>query len=148
MTDHQFNILWGEASTSPDRAEFVSDSALSAIWDDPEDSPVPADRLRELDALWTAVHTSIKDMRSACPVRRSALVSSFRSARWKTGNPVQASARNMSGSLSCRPPACIRGLKHGRSKIYLSKPREISRPHPAFRNRRHISHACRGYRIP
>ena len=70
MTDHQFNILWGEASTSPDRAEFVSDSALSAIWDDPEGSPVPADRLRELDALWTAVHTSIKDMRQALgPVR-------------------------------------------------------------------------------
>ena len=36
MTDHQFNILWGEASTSPDRAVFVSDSALSAIWGDPE----------------------------------------------------------------------------------------------------------------
>ena len=36
MTDHQFSILWGEASTSPDRAVFVSDSALSAIWDDPE----------------------------------------------------------------------------------------------------------------
>lgn len=24
MTDHQFSILWGEASTSPDRAVFVS----------------------------------------------------------------------------------------------------------------------------
>lgn len=150
MTDHQFSILWGEASTSPDRAVFVSDSALSAIWDDPEGSPVPADRLRELDALWTAVHTSIKDMRQALglSVRRSALVSSFRSARWKTGNPVQASARNMSALLSCRPPACIQGLNHGRSKIYLSKPREISCSHPTFRNRRHIPHACRGCRIP
>ena len=77
MTDHQFSILWGEASTSPDRAVFVSDSALSAIWDDPEGSPVPADRLRELDALWTAVHTSIKDMRQALGLSRPAFSARF-----------------------------------------------------------------------
>lgn len=77
MTDHQFNILWGEASTSPDRAEFISDSALSALWDDPEGSPIPADRLRELDALWTAAHTSIKDMRQALGLSRPAFSARF-----------------------------------------------------------------------
>lgn len=70
MTDHQFNILWGEASTSPDRAEFVSDLALSTLWDDPEGSPLPAERLRELDALWSAAHMSIKDMRQALGLSR------------------------------------------------------------------------------
>ena len=100
MTDHQFNILWGEASTSPDRAEFVSDSALSAIWDDPEGSPVPADRLRELDALCRPqfIHPSrICGRRSACPVRRSALVFLV---------PVRTLENWESGASEC--PECVR----------------------------------------
>lgn len=70
MTDHQFSILWGEALTSPDRAEFISDSALSTLWNDPEGTPIPADRLRSLDALWSAAHMSIKDMRQALGLSR------------------------------------------------------------------------------
>lgn len=77
MTDHQFSILWGEASTSPDRAVFVADAAVSAIWGDAEDTPISADRLRELDALWTAAHMSIKDMRQALGLSRPAFSARF-----------------------------------------------------------------------
>lgn len=68
----------------------VSDSALSAIcgWET-GGLPVPANRLAELDALWTAAHMSgIKDIRQAlgCP-------SGFRAVPSSCGPHAEAGIR-------------------------------------------------------
>ena len=70
MTDHQFKTFWNEAIVVSDRDEFISDSSLSTIWDEPADAPIPAERLRTLSKLWDAAHTSIKDMRQTLGLSR------------------------------------------------------------------------------
>lgn len=63
MTDQQFSILWGEALTSPDRDEFVSEFAISSLWGDADGAPITAERLRDLGKLWDAAHMTVKDIR-------------------------------------------------------------------------------------
>lgn len=62
-TDKLFFTLFGEAITSSDREEFVSDWSLSSIWGDAPDADIPADRIDLLARLWDVAHLTIKDIR-------------------------------------------------------------------------------------
>ncbi len=77
MTDKQFNTLWGEALTTPSREGFVSDFSLSSLWGDSEGAPVPAERITALGDLWTAAHTTVKDIRQALSLSRPAFSTRF-----------------------------------------------------------------------
>lgn len=64
MTDKQFNVLFIDAVASHDRDEYVSDWALSSMWEDAPESDIPADRIDQLGLLWDVAHASIHDIRS------------------------------------------------------------------------------------
>lgn len=74
MTDKMFAAAWAEAISGAyaDRDSYVSDLALSSIWGDAEDAEVQADRLDTLGSIWDAAHMSIKDIRTASGLSRTA----------------------------------------------------------------------------
>lgn len=77
MTDCQFYTIFTAAAVSTDRAAFVSDWALSPIWGDEEDAPVPADRVEQLSALWDAAHLTVRDIRRATGLSQAAFAQRF-----------------------------------------------------------------------
>ena len=74
MMDNIFAAAWAEALSGAyaDRNSYVSDLALSSIWGDAEATEVPADRLDTLGSIWDAAHLSIKDIRAASGLSRTA----------------------------------------------------------------------------
>lgn len=74
MMDNIFAAAWAEALSGAyaDRDSYVSDLALSSIWGDAEDAEVPADRLDTLGSIWDAANMSIKDIRAASGLSRTA----------------------------------------------------------------------------
>ena len=74
MNNKIFSAAWAEAISGAyaDRDSYVSDLALSSIWGDAEDAEVPADRLDTLGSIWDAAHMSIKDIRTASGLSRTA----------------------------------------------------------------------------
>lgn len=63
MTDKQFYTLWAEALTSADRDAFVSDWALSSIWEDAEGDGITTSRIADLEELWDVAHATVRDIR-------------------------------------------------------------------------------------
>ena len=63
MTDMQFYTIYNDALTVSDRDAFVSDWALSSIWEDAPEDDVPADRINALGCIWDAAHLTIHDIR-------------------------------------------------------------------------------------
>lgn len=74
MTDKMFAAAWAEAISGAyaDRDAYVSDLALSSIWGDAEDAEVRADRLDTIGSIWDAAHMSIKGIRTASGLSRTA----------------------------------------------------------------------------
>lgn len=64
MTDKLFNVLWTAALDSTDRDVYVSDWALSSIWDDVLDAGIPAGRIGLLSGIWDTAHLTIRDIRA------------------------------------------------------------------------------------
>ena len=62
MTIEQRNFCFDEMSAYTDRDSFVSDLALSSIWNDAEDDNIPDDRVKELAHLWDIVHLPMGDL--------------------------------------------------------------------------------------
>lgn len=62
MTDQQFYTTFGAALTSADRDAFVSDWALSSIWED-AGAEIPPERIDQLAQIWDVAHMTIKDIR-------------------------------------------------------------------------------------
>lgn len=77
MTDKQFNILWGEALSVSDRDAFISDAALSSVWDDTVSTEISADRVNQLGQLWDTAHLTIKDIRTAIGLSQAAFAQRF-----------------------------------------------------------------------
>ena len=63
MTDKQFYSIFSDAlsNESASREAFVSDWALSSIWDDGQD--IPEDRNAEIGDIWDVAHLTICDIR-------------------------------------------------------------------------------------
>lgn len=63
MTDQQFHDIFGDALAASDRDAFVSDWAMSSIWEDSEDAEIPASRLDALGKVWDVAHMEIRYIR-------------------------------------------------------------------------------------
>lgn len=77
MTDHQFRTIFTAALSDNNREAFVSDWALSSIWDAPEDADIPAARLDELGELWDAAHLTIRDIRAHTGLTQAAFAERY-----------------------------------------------------------------------
>lgn len=64
MTDKQFNAVFGDAITANDKDAFVSDWALSSMFDNGDETVSP-DLIRELGRIWDVAHLSFNDIVSA-----------------------------------------------------------------------------------
>ena len=56
---------------------YVSDMALSTIWDDPEDSDIPADRIAWLSDIWHVVNESTRWLRQKSGMTQAAFAKRF-----------------------------------------------------------------------
>lgn len=65
MTDHQFSVCWAEALGYTDQDAYVSDLALSSIWEDEEGDDVPQDRVEQLRRIWAVQHMDMRELRAA-----------------------------------------------------------------------------------
>lgn len=63
MTDKQFYTTFSAAIAADDRDAFVSDWALSSIWEDSEGADIPQDRIDQLGQIWDVAHLPVKDIR-------------------------------------------------------------------------------------
>lgn len=62
MTRKQRNFAIREMANYEDMEVWVSDIALSSIWNDPEDADIPQDRILELYALWGILHKPPREL--------------------------------------------------------------------------------------
>lgn len=72
MNDAQFEACYTEAVTMNDKDAYLSDMALSSIWNDAEDADVPQERLDDLGRIWDVAHMSISDIRKSCGMTQAA----------------------------------------------------------------------------
>lgn len=63
MNDKLFNELYGAALAANDKTAYVSDWALSSIWEDDPTSEIPPERIGQLEGIWDVAHLSIRDIR-------------------------------------------------------------------------------------
>lgn len=77
MTDKQFNALFSAALSSYDRDAFMSDSALSSVWGDPEGAEIPAERIAAISGIWDVAHASIRDIRAYAGLTQAAFSTRF-----------------------------------------------------------------------
>lgn len=77
MTDHQFAVCWQEAHNYEDRDDYLTDMAMSSIWEDAEDAEIPQERLEQLRRIWEVVGMSIRDMRKATGMTQAAFAEKF-----------------------------------------------------------------------
>lgn len=66
MQSKEFNIVWADAQNVEDRDAFVSDWALSSLFNDPDQEEHDIDNalIEELGNIWDVAHMSIKDMKN------------------------------------------------------------------------------------
>ena len=76
-TDKIFNLLWSDAMATNDRDTYVSDWALSSIWEDDPESEIPQGRIEFLTMLWDASHMSVKDICKAAGLTQAGLAQRF-----------------------------------------------------------------------
>ena len=65
MTNQQFSTCVSETQSYTDRDAYISDLSLSSLWGDPEDAPVPEQRIADLGQIWDAAHRTIRDIAAA-----------------------------------------------------------------------------------
>lgn len=75
MTDKQYCTIFSDAVNSSgnmDCSAFVSDWALSDIWGDDINAPIPQERLDAIESIWDAAHLTIRDIRAATGLTQAA----------------------------------------------------------------------------
>jgi hypothetical protein len=77
MTGKQYYFCVAEVSNYPDVGAYISDIALSAIWDDAPDSPIPPERLDQLRTIYTAATSTMRDIISAVGMTQAAFSEHF-----------------------------------------------------------------------
>lgn len=65
MNDKLFYMIFTDALNIADRDAFISDWALSSVWEEAEDAEIPAERLTELGKIWDVAHASFADIVAA-----------------------------------------------------------------------------------
>jgi len=77
MNDAQFEVCYTEAIAITDKDAYVSDMALSSIWNDAEDADIPNERLEELGRIWDVAHMSMRDIRKNSGITQAAFAQKF-----------------------------------------------------------------------
>lgn len=72
-----YNVCVSESLNYNDRDAFVSDLALSSIWEDEEGAEIPQERIERLGGIWDASHRSLKDIAKAAKLSQRALAERF-----------------------------------------------------------------------
>lgn len=73
-----YNFCVSESLNYEDREAFISDLALSSIWEDTtEETEIPEDRIEWLGEIWDATHRSMKDIAKAVKLSQRALADRF-----------------------------------------------------------------------
>ena len=68
MTNQQFFTCVAETQNYTDRDTYISDLALSSMWGDAEDAPVPEQRIADLGQIWDAAHRTFRDIAAAAGI--------------------------------------------------------------------------------
>lgn len=74
MTDKQFNILWKEAISDDDRDVYISDWALSSIWEGENDITEAAD---VCGIIWDVAHMSVAEIRTHTGLTQAEFATKF-----------------------------------------------------------------------
>ena len=77
MTDKQFYICVGEATCYADRDSFISELALSSLWDDDETSEIPPERIEALGEIYDACNRSVRDIVAEAGMTQRAFAERF-----------------------------------------------------------------------
>lgn len=77
MTDKQFFACVAEIDNYTYRDAYISGIALSSMWGDAEDAPIPEDRISTLGQIWDACHRSVKQIASAAGLSQRKLAERF-----------------------------------------------------------------------
>jgi hypothetical protein len=62
MTDRQYYFCVAEAANYDDPDAYISDIALSTIWGDAPDAPIPPERLENLRDIYTAATRTVREI--------------------------------------------------------------------------------------
>lgn len=77
MTDKQYYFCVAAVSNYSDVDAYISDIALSTIWDDAPDSPIPPERPERLRAIYTAATRTMRETVSAAGMTQAAFAEHF-----------------------------------------------------------------------
>ena len=77
MTNKQFYICVSEAAEYASRDSYISDIALSSIWEDDESTEIPPERIAALGSIWDACHRSVRDIVASAGMTQRAFAERF-----------------------------------------------------------------------
>lgn len=86
MNDIQFEACYKEALETQDKDAYLSDMALSIIWEDEEGDDVPQERLAELGCIWDVAHMNMLDIRKSAGLTQAAFGRKFLIPKRTIGN--------------------------------------------------------------
>lgn len=72
-----YQLCLSEAANYTDRDAYISDLALSSIWEDEAGADIPRTRLDWLGQIWDAYHRSIKEIAAAAGMSQRKLAERF-----------------------------------------------------------------------
>lgn len=72
MTCKQYYFCVSEAANYSNIDNYMSDIALSTIWDDAPDAPIPLERLDQLRSIYAAVNRTVREILSAAGLTQAA----------------------------------------------------------------------------
>ena len=72
-----YNLCVSESLNYADKDAFVSDIALSSVWEDDLEAEMPQDRIEWLGNIWDASHRDIKSIAKAAGMSQRALARRF-----------------------------------------------------------------------
>lgn len=77
MTYKQYNFCVAEAANYDNVDAYISDVALSTIWDDAPDAPIPPERLENLRNIYTAATRTVREVVAAVGMTQAAFAEHF-----------------------------------------------------------------------
>lgn len=77
MTINQYRACIAEVFAYAERDFFVSDLALSEIWGDAPEDPIPDARLAALGLIWDAAHRTVPEIAKAAGLSNRKLAERF-----------------------------------------------------------------------
>ena len=77
MTLKQYQFCINELPEYTDADAYVSDIALSSIWEDTNSDEIPADRVEAIAKIWEAYHKSVKDIAAEAGMTQRKLADRF-----------------------------------------------------------------------